>query len=203
MFSILKKNCLNVLTTIHEESGIESRNYFKIDISVFGTSLEMEEGIQHRTHTQHYITSFQEVLMFVRLQPAVSLFDEIDTLFRQPFTTFPAAERVARPWHRPVTIRETENDVTVTMEVPGVAKEDVQVSVQNDTLTITAERKRPELTEQEQWIRNEMRYGKTEQTIALPYVVDADRVTASQQNGILTVVLPKHESARAKQISIR
>ena len=141
--------------------------------------------------------------MFVRMQPAVSLFDEIDSLLRQPFTTFPAADRTVRAWHRPVTVRETENDVTVMMEVPGVAKEAVQVSVQNDTLTITAERKRPELTEQEQWIRNEMRYGKTEQTIALPFVVDADRVTASQQNGILTVVLPKHESARPKQISIR
>ena len=77
------------------------------------------------------------------------------------------------------------------------------MKVNDGVLTISAERKQPELQEHEQWIRNEIPYGKIERTINLPYSVDVEKVSASHENGILQIVLPKHENAKPKQISIR
>jgi HSP20 family protein len=61
----------------------------------------------------------------------------------------------------------------------------------------------PELKEGEEWIRNEISYGKYERSIRLPYAIEADKVSATHENGVLSIVLPKHEKAKPKQISIR
>jgi HSP20 family protein len=93
--------------------------------------------------------------------------------------------------------------MTVVVELPGVAKEDVKATLHDDVLTVSAERKQPELKEKEQWLRNEISYGKFERSINLPYSVVAEKVSALHENGILRIVLPKAEEAKPKQISIR
>ncbi|MEW6062601.1 MAG: Hsp20/alpha crystallin family protein, partial [Bacteroidota bacterium] len=89
------------------------------------------------------------------------------------------------------------------VELPGVAKENVKVTLHDSVLTITAERKEPELKDGEQWIRNEISYGKFERTVNLPYPVVADKITAVHENGILSIILPKAEEVKPKQIAIR
>ena len=142
--------------------------------------------------------------MVVRFQPVSSIFDEFDTILNSRQIPFPAIRRFERMNSGSgLSVKDSGDQVHVTLEIPGVAKQDITVNVNNDLLTITGERKQPEKKENEQWIRNEISYGKFERTITLPYSVDVEKVTASQENGILNVVLPKHENARPKQITIR
>jgi len=139
--------------------------------------------------------------MLVRYQSIPSLFDDIDELFN---VTLPAFNRV-RPFYpnRGVSVKDSGDALNVVVELPGVAKEDVKVTLHDDVLTVAAERKQPELKENEQWVRNEISYGKFERSINLPYPVVAEKISATHENGILTVSLPKAEEAKPKQISIK
>ncbi len=142
--------------------------------------------------------------MIVRVQPMVNVFDEIDSILNStivPGITVRNQDRVSR--FAGLSVKDSGEQLQVRMEIPGVAKQDISVNVNNDVLTIAGERKQPVKKENDQWIRNEITYGKFERTIPLPYSVDVEKVSASVQDGILTVILPKHENAKPKQISIR
>ena len=142
--------------------------------------------------------------MLVRFQPVSSIFNEIDSLINSTLIPFPEVRRIERSGRiAGVSVNESAEQVTVRDELPGVSKEDIAVNVNNDVLTISGERKAPERKENEQYIRNEISYGKFERSLSLPYPVDVEKVMASQENGVLTVVLPKHENAKPKQITIR
>ena len=139
--------------------------------------------------------------MLVQYQTIPSLFNDIDELFN---VTLPAFNRV-RPYqpNRGVAIKDSGDALNVVVELPGVAKEDVKVTLDDDVLTVAAERKQPELKENEQWIRNEVSYGKFERSINLPYAVVAEKISATHENGILHVTLPKAEEAKPKQIDVK
>lgn len=139
--------------------------------------------------------------MIVRFQPVPSVISDIDSYFGIPFPSFQSAGRVRHTSR--VMMKESDTALTVVAELPGVAKEDVTIQVNEDVLTISAERKQPELQEHEQLIRNEINYGKIERTVNLPYMINADNVSATFVNGILRIELPKHENAKPKQIEIR
>lgn len=139
--------------------------------------------------------------MLVRFQPASTVFNEIDSLLGFPFVSYPSARRFNR--FTDVAVKDSGEKITVIAQLPGVAKEHVSVNVNDGVLTISAERKQPELNENEQWIRNEISYGNIERSINLPYAVDSDKVSASYDNGVLRIELPKHENAKPKQIEIR
>lgn len=142
--------------------------------------------------------------MLVRFQPVTNIFNEIDSIINSTLIPYPAVRRFERNGRfAGISVNETQDQVTVRMELPGVAKEDVTVNVNNEILTISGERKAPERKENEQWIRNEISYGKFERSLSLPFPVDVEKVSAVQENGVLTIVLPKHEIAKPKQITIR
>ncbi len=142
--------------------------------------------------------------MLVRFQPVSNIFDEIDTIINSTLVPFPAGNRSERSGRfSSLSVKDSGEQLHVSLELPGLSKQDVSVNVNNDILTISGERKQPEKKENEQWIRNEIRYGKFERTITLPYSVDVEKVSASHENGILSIILPKHEKAKPKQISIR
>ena len=139
--------------------------------------------------------------MLVRAHSIPSLFGDIDELFS---TAFP----VTHPYQRSntvsgVTMKDAGESVDVTFDLPGIAKSDVKVTLHDGVLTVAAERKRPELRENEQWIRNEIRYGKFERSVNLPYAVAEEKISAVHENGLLRVTLPKAEEAKPKQIVIR
>jgi len=98
---------------------------------------------------------------------------------------------------------ERQNESVLLLEVPGVAKEDVKISLEEDLLTVKGERKSQGLPEGARWIRNERSGGEFFRTIQLPHPVKADSVSAELVNGILRITLPKAEEARPREIGIR
>ncbi len=98
---------------------------------------------------------------------------------------------------------ETEREIRVVTEMPGLKPDDVEVDVENNVLTIRGE-KREERTEGEQgkWHLAERRYGTFARSFVLPRDVDADNIGASFEDGVLTVTIPKSEKARRRRIDV-
>lgn len=127
---------------------------------------------------------------------------EIDRLNRM-FEAALGGEAVARAWAPAVDIYETsEQDVVVKMDLPDVKREDLKVTVENHVLAIEGERKIAPDVAPEQLHRRERSYGAFRRTFTLPSTVDASRVDATYQDGVLTVKLARREDTRPKQIPI-
>lgn len=96
-----------------------------------------------------------------------------------------------------------EGDVfTVTAEIPGMKIEDLDIKVEGDTLSLKGRRKHDEPGESFSYHRRERASGTFQRSLTLPTRVDAERVTATYKNGVLTITLPVEQAARAKQIAI-
>jgi HSP20 family protein len=125
---------------------------------------------------------------------------EIDRLNRM----FSALEHEAfnQAWVPAVDIYETEtHEVVIKAELPDVKKEDIGVSVENNVLTLTGERK-PEQSKREQFQRVERRFGSFSRSFTLPTSVDAGQIAASYKDGVLTIRLPRREDAKPRQITV-
>ncbi len=121
---------------------------------------------------------------------------ELDRLFDGFFTGFPVVtqEGAATAAYRPrVDLAETETEVTVSVELPGMEKKDIAVELDDEVVTIRGERKDEQEEEDKQWYRKEQRYGSFERSIALPAAVEADKAKASFKNGVLSVTVPKQK----------
>jgi HSP20 family protein len=112
-------------------------------------------------------------------------------------------EAVGSAWTPSVDVREDKDHLTITMDVPGVRPEDVRISLENQVLTISGEKQQQNEQKDERWHRWERSYGRFERTFTLPSTVDADRIEATTDNGVLTVRLPKIEKARPREIPVR
>ncbi len=100
-------------------------------------------------------------------------------------------------------IYETPEAVTVEMPVPGIRPEEISITVTNGVLTISGERKQEENKQGRDYHRQQIRYGRFSQSIALPADVEADKADASFTDGMLKVELPKAEKAKPKQIQVK
>jgi HSP20 family protein len=106
-------------------------------------------------------------------------------------------------WIPPVDIYETEqHDLVVKAELPDMAREDIEVTVENDTLSLRGTRKLPEGVKEEQIRRIERSYGVFNRSFTLPNTVDATKVSAEYKNGVLTVKLPYREEAKPRTINV-
>ena len=106
-------------------------------------------------------------------------------------------------WVPPVDIFETPGrDVVIKVELPDVNREDVEVTVENNTLTLRGEKKLPADVKEEQFRRVERRYGAFTRSFTLPNTVDASKVSADHKNGVLTVKLPFKEEAKPRTINV-
>ncbi len=105
----------------------------------------------------------------------------------------------------PVDIYETENHQQYVIEValPGIKPDEVQITAMGDTLTIRATQKRDEKTGKGTYVRRERYEGEISRMVSLPTLIDADKVQATYEHGILTLHVPKVEAAKPKQISVR
>jgi HSP20 family protein len=112
------------------------------------------------------------------------------------------AEPSARPWVPPVDISENENELVVKADVPDVRFEDIQVNLENDTLTLKGVRKFEKASDKGGYHRIERSYGSFERSFAVPNTVDAEHVKADYKNGVLTVTLPKKETAKPRKINV-
>jgi len=103
-------------------------------------------------------------------------------------------------WNPALDVYQNKDQYTVHAELPGLKKEEIAISLNGDTLTISGERKQE--TNSEEASRNERFFGKFQRSVILPVPVNAEKVNASYKDGVLTVVLPKAEEAKPKQIPV-
>jgi HSP20 family protein len=103
-------------------------------------------------------------------------------------------------WNPAVNVYQDKDQFIVVAELPGLKKEEIEISLHDDTLTISGERKREGSSEQV--LLTERFYGKYQRSLTLPTAVDPDKVKASYRDGLLQVVLPKAEEAKSKQIEV-
>jgi HSP20 family protein len=106
-------------------------------------------------------------------------------------------------WVPPVDIYETDaHDLIIKAELPDMTREDIEVTVENNTLTLRGTKKVPGDIKEEQFRRIERSYGTFSRSFTLPNTVDASRVTADYKNGVLTVKLPFREEAKPRTINV-
>ncbi len=106
-------------------------------------------------------------------------------------------------WYPPVDIYETEGDIVLKAEIPGVDQKDMEIKVEDDTLILRGEKKVERDTKTENFLRAERAYGAFQRSFALPQTVDRENIKASLKKGVLTLILPKKEEVKPKQISIQ
>ncbi|MGB9594877.1 MAG: Hsp20/alpha crystallin family protein [Candidatus Poribacteria bacterium] len=130
--------------------------------------------------------------------------DEMDRLFDEFFNFVPGRRRelLEGEWLPSIDVAETDDDVVVTAELPGVKQDDVSISVLNDVLTLKGEKKEEKEIKKENYHRIERSYGSFQRSINLPTGVQADKAKATYKDGVLTVTIPKAESAKPKSIKI-
>jgi HSP20 family protein len=134
-----------------------------------------------------------------------SLRDRMNQLFNQSFAfEGPGMEQPLTEVNflPPVDISEDEHNIVLQAEIPGVKPEDLNVTLENNVLTITGNRKFKEEEKKENYHRIERRYGKFTRSFTLPATLDAENVNAVFENGILNVTLPKKAEFKPKQITI-
>ncbi len=116
-----------------------------------------------------------------------------------PFGGFPTVQN----WVPAVDIYETDgHDLVIKAELPDMTREDIDVTVENSTLTVRDERKWPAEIKEEQFRRVERHYGAFTRSFTLPNTVDASKVSAEYKNGVLTVKLPFREEAKPRTINV-
>src|SRR3954453_2106942 len=132
-----------------------------------------------------------------------SLRDDLNTLFDMPF--WGDSERqgqLLNGWSPALDLYQTHDNFVAQIELPGMRKEDIEISLHDGTLTIAGERKSQTESNGDSATRTERFTGKFCPTIPLPTRVDANKVNATYKDGILTVTLPKAEEAKPKQIQV-
>jgi HSP20 family protein len=97
---------------------------------------------------------------------------------------------------------ETKDELVIKADLPGMSEKDVQVTITGDLLSLKGQRVEPEGMKPEQYFRAERWEGRMERIFQLPIPVQADRVRASYRDGVLTVMLPKVESVKPREIKI-
>jgi HSP20 family protein len=127
----------------------------------------------------------------------------MDRLFENFFERGPRAFGELGAWEPAVEVADTKDAVVVKAQVPGISKDNLQVNVTDDTLTLKGEMKEEEKKEEKNYVRREFRYGAFSRTVTLPAAVQADKAQAQLKEGVLEITIPKSEQAKVKQIPIQ
>ena len=136
-------------------------------------------------------------------EPVYTLQQKLNRLFEETFLPLGAEPFSMAAWSPSCDIYETENDIVVKAEIPGVKKEDVKLTMQDNVLTLSGERKFEEETKKENYVRVERGYGSFTRSFTLPPFVDEKKISAEFKDGLLEVKLPKLEQAKPKEVEIK
>ena len=143
-----------------------------------------------------------QMLAFSGFDRLSNLRDELDTLFEMPFwSNFGGQSQLFGGWSPALDLYQNNDNVIARVELPGMRKEDIEISLHDGMLTINGERK-SETPEGDKAERTERYVGKFRRSISVPTLVNANKVTANYRDGILTITLPKAEEAKPKQIKV-
>jgi len=136
-------------------------------------------------------------------EPWSSLRSEINRLFDQEVGDFGRMASLMNAWGPAMDLYENKDSLILKVELPGMKREDIDLCLQDGTLTVSGERKADEAIKNVESHRLERFYGRFQRAMVLPVSVNPDAVKASYTDGVLTVVLPKAEEAKPRQIEVK
>ena len=123
-------------------------------------------------------------------------------LFEDAVTRLMSEPRTGQPWSPAVDILETEDVLTLKADLPDVKIDDIDIRVENNTLTLRGNRRFENDENVKGWHRIERSYGEFIRSFALPPTLDTEKVNADYSNGVLTISLPKKEAAKPRQVKV-
>ena len=135
-----------------------------------------------------------------------SLQNEIDRVFDR---FFPSREQTQESsssravWRPQMDLTETDESYRLHLDMPGMSKDELKISYQDNELVVSGERKSTHTDEDEEFVRVERSFGQFRRSFTLPRTVDADNIDATYENGVLTVTVPKTEKVKPRQIEIQ
>ncbi len=133
----------------------------------------------------------------------LSLQERMNRLFDETVgRTETREELIQSNWVPPVDIYETAEAIVLQAELPGLTREDIQVEMRDNALSLSGERRFQKDVNQENYHRIERAYGPFSRSFALPSTVEPEKIRAHFSNGVLEIVIPKQEKTRPKQIKI-
>jgi len=132
----------------------------------------------------------------------MNLRKELNRLVDSPFPDLARATEFFNGWAPPLDLYEDKDSLVARVELPGMKKEDIEISLHDGMLTVSGERKETRNSPSTEAHRSERFHGRFSRSLALPKPVIAEKTKASYQEGILTITLPKTEDAKPKQIEV-
>jgi HSP20 family protein len=151
-----------------------------------------------------YLTRWQrpEAATWPTFGRLTNLRDEIEGLLEAPLADFARSSRLLSGWNPALDVFEDKDNLFVKAELPGMKRDDIEVSLRDNTLSISGERKAENKQTDAEVYREERSFGRFQRTISLPAPVTSDKVKAEYKDGILTITLPKTEEAKPRQIDV-
>lgn len=129
--------------------------------------------------------------------------NEIDRLFELPLASLSQSTQLLSDWTPALDVHEDKNNIIVKAELPGMKKEEIEISLHDGSLSISGERKAEQKYADAEVYRAERFVGRFQRTLALPSAVAVEKVKAQYKDGVLTITLPKTEEAKPKQIEVQ
>lgn len=133
----------------------------------------------------------------------VTLREKMNRLFEEAYSAR-GEERnlVSSSWTPSVDIYETENQLVLSVEVPGIKDENIEIKIEDSTLSLRGERKFEKETKEENYHRIERAYGSFYRSFSLPPYIDQDKIEAEHENGVLKITMPKKHEAKPRQVKV-
>jgi HSP20 family protein len=130
--------------------------------------------------------------------------DRMNRLFEDLVSSprFEDSELIQSTWSPAVDIYETENELVLTAELPGVEEKDVEIKIEDNTLSLKGERKFERETKEENYHRIERAYGSFFRSFSLPNYIDQEKISADYENGLLRVHMPKKAEMKPRKVKI-
>ena len=139
------------------------------------------------------------IVRYPLVRRPVDLFNEFDRIFDRPATPYRSEEN----WGLALDVIENEDGYTIKASVPGINADDLEITLEDNVLTIKGEVESNEDINQEQYHLRERRYGSFSRSVKFPVLVNSDAVEASYDKGVLSLNVPKAEEVKPKRIAIK
>lgn len=133
----------------------------------------------------------------------MTLREKMNRLFEDAFTARgEEKDLISSSWTPSVDIYEGENALILSAELPGIEEDDIEIKVENNTLTLKGERKFEKETKEENYHRIERAYGSFSRSFTLPNYIDHDKIKAEHENGVLKITMPKKPELKPRKVKI-
>ncbi len=133
----------------------------------------------------------------------VTLREKMNRLFEDTVSGQPEGRELSSSsWTPAVDIYETEHEIVLSAEIPGIDEKDIEIKLEDNTLTLKGERKFEKETQEENFHRIERAYGSFFRSFSLPQYIDQEKIKAEHEHGVLKLVLPKKSDSKPRTVTI-